>query len=90
MPDVTWLGLTAGALTTLALLPQVLKTWRTRSASDLSIGTFSLMTLGVLLWLVYGLLIGDVPLIAANAITLALAASLLAMTLVHRPARRDG
>ncbi len=77
---ITVLGLLAGFMTTLALLPQVIKTWRTRSAADLSLGTFSLMTTGVLLWLIYGIILRDIPLIAANAVTLFLAASLLLMT----------
>jgi MtN3 and saliva related transmembrane protein len=71
------LGLLAGTLTTAAFLPQVLKTWKSRSAKDLSLGMFSLFCAGVLLWLVYGIVIKDVPVIAANFITLMLASSLL-------------
>jgi MtN3 and saliva related transmembrane protein len=71
------LGLVAGSLTTAAFLPQVLKTWKTRSAKDLSLGMFSLFCLGVALWLVYGIMVNDVPVIAANLITLMLASTLL-------------
>lgn len=71
------LGLAAGMLTTIAFLPQVLKTWRSRSAKDLSLGMFSLFCLGVALWLAYGLLVSDVPVIAANMLTLMLASTLL-------------
>lgn len=71
------LGLVAGALTTTAFLPQVIKTWRTRSAKDLSLGMFLLFCLGVALWLVYGWMVNDVPVIAANFITLMLASTLL-------------
>jgi MtN3 and saliva related transmembrane protein len=71
------LGLAAGALTTAAFLPQVVKTWKSRSAKDLSLGMFSLFCLGVLLWLVYGLMVMDIPVIAANLVTLMLASTLL-------------
>lgn len=71
------LGLIAGACTTIAFLPQVIKTWRSRSAKDLSLGMFSIFTVGVGLWLVYGILDQNLPVIAANLVTLMLAATLL-------------
>jgi MtN3 and saliva related transmembrane protein len=77
MDTIKILGLVAGALTTAAFLPQVLKTWKTKSAKDLSLGMFSLFCLGVALWLVYGLVRKDIPVIAANLITLMLASTLL-------------
>ena len=87
MNPVTWLGFVAGTLTTLAFLPQVVKTWRTKSSNDLSIGTLSMICSGVLFWLVYGLLIGDLPIIATNSVTLVLVVSLFALALVYR--KRD-
>jgi MtN3 and saliva related transmembrane protein len=63
------LGISAGILTTISFLPQVIKTWKSRSAKDLS--------LGVVLWLTYGILVNDIPLIAANLMTLILASTLL-------------
>ncbi len=77
MDSIQILGLAAGSLTTAAFLPQVIKTWKSRSAKDLSLGMFSLFCLGVLLWLVYGLMVSDVPVIAANLVTLMLASTLL-------------
>lgn len=74
-------GYAAAALTTLAFLPQVVKTWRSGSARELSLATLALMTTGVALWLGYGLATGDGPLAAANGVTLALVASLLALKL---------
>lgn len=71
------LGLIAGALTTLAYVPQVVKVWRSRSARDISLGMFLLMNVGIALWLVYGLLIGSPGLIAANIVTLCLTAAVL-------------
>jgi MtN3 and saliva related transmembrane protein len=73
------LGLVAGALTTLAFLPQVLKTWQSRSASDLSLGMFLLFSTGVLLWLIYGIRLNARPIIIANALTLVLSALILIM-----------
>lgn len=71
------LGLIAGACTTIAFLPQVIKTWKSRSAKDLSLSMFSIFTIGVGLWLVYGILDQNIPVMAANLITLMLAATLL-------------
>ena len=77
MNGIQLLGLLAGSLTTAAFLPQVLKTWKSRSAKDLPLGMFSLFCLGVAMWLVYGLMVKDVPVIAANLVTLLLASTLL-------------
>jgi MtN3 and saliva related transmembrane protein len=77
MNTIQLLGLAAGSLTTAAFLPQVIKTWKSRSAKDLSLGMFSLFCLGVALWLLYGFMVQDIPVIAANMITLMLAATLL-------------
>lgn len=77
MNFIQLLGLLAGSLTTTAFLPQVIKTWKSRSAKDLSLGMFSLFCLGVLLWLVYGIIVRDIPVIAANSLTLMLASTLL-------------
>jgi MtN3 and saliva related transmembrane protein len=77
MNEVQILGLAAGSCTTIAFLPQVIKTWRTGSAKDLSLGMFSFFCFGVLLWLIYGILVHDIPVILANLITLLLASTLL-------------
>jgi MtN3 and saliva related transmembrane protein len=71
------LGLVAGGLTTVAFLPQVIKTWRSQSARDLSLVMFFVFALGTLLWLIYGIIIKQLPIILANSITLALASVLL-------------
>jgi MtN3 and saliva related transmembrane protein len=78
---VTLLGYVAGACTTLALVPQVVRTWRTRSARDLSLGMFVVMTAGIAMWLAYGLLIRDLPLVLANGTSLMLSATILSMKL---------
>jgi MtN3 and saliva related transmembrane protein len=79
MPDTELLGLIAGTLTTLAFLPQVIKTWKSQSAKDISLGMFLLFSAGVALWLVYGIQLGAVPIIAANAVTLLLSLAILGM-----------
>lgn len=73
----TWIGIAAALLTTAAFAPQAFKVWRTRSTRDVSLAMFLLMVTGIVLWLVYGLLIGDLPLIVANAVTLVLASAIL-------------
>ncbi len=84
-PDqLDWLGTGAGTLTTIAFVPQVWKTWKTRSTADLSLGMWTLFSLGVALWVVYGVLLGATPIIWFNAITLVLASSLLYLKLRHR------
>jgi MtN3 and saliva related transmembrane protein len=62
-------GLLAAVGTTGAFLPQVVKSWKTRSTKDFSWLMLALYVIGVFLWLVYGLMIGQVPVIAANAVT---------------------
>ena len=69
---VTALGLVAATLTTISFLPQVLRTLRTRDTRSISVGMYATLVAGVGLWLVYGLLTGDVPVIIANAITFVL------------------
>ena len=75
----TWLGFAAAALTTSSFLPQAWKTFTTRDVSGISLAMYSAFTLGIVLWLVYGIRIGAWPLIIANTITLVLAGAVLAM-----------
>lgn len=67
----TIIGLVAGTLTSLAAIPQVVKTLKSRHVRDISIWQPILLSVGVALWMVYGILIGDMPLIVANIIPLA-------------------
>jgi len=78
------IGYTAAAFTTIAFIPQVLHTWRLRSARGISLGMYTIFTSGVVLWLVYGILLEAWPIIVANAITLTLALSILAMKIRYR------
>lgn len=78
------LGMIAGALTTVSFVPQVVKTWRSRSAKDISFGMFSLFSLGVVLWLMYGLAIHSLPVILSNVVTLVLSVSIIVMKLYFK------
>ena len=84
MKFMTLVGLAAGFCTTVAFLPQVVKTWKSKSAKDLSLGMYSIFCTGVLLWLIYGIMISDLPVILANAITLILAVSILFFKLTFK------
>ena len=77
MNMIQLLVLLAGGCTTIAFLPQVIKTWKSRSAKDLSLSMFSIFCIGVMLWLIYGIMVQDIPVIAANMLTLMLASTLL-------------
>ncbi len=81
MTTTTLIGLAAATCTTIAFVPQALKAWRTRSTKDVSLSMFVLMVSGILLWLIYGAMLGDLPLVLANGVTLALAAAILACKL---------
>jgi MtN3 and saliva related transmembrane protein len=83
MESTTLLGCVAGFLTTAAFVPQVWKTWKNKSATDLSLAMFSVFSLGVLCWLVYGIMIAEAPIIFWNIITLILALALLVMKLKY-------
>jgi MtN3 and saliva related transmembrane protein len=78
---IDFVGIAGALLTTLCWLPQVLKTMRERETRALSLPATSAFTLGILLWLIYGIAIGDWPLIGSNAATLALMAPIIAMKL---------
>lgn len=77
LPDV--LGMIAGTLTTIAFVPQVVKTWRSKSTHDISYGMFILFSLGLLLWLAYGIVIDAMPIIVSNLVTLVLALVILGL-----------
>ena len=74
-------GSVAAVLTTVSFVPQVWHSLKTRDVSGISLGMYSAFTIGVALWLVYGLLLWSWPLIIANSITLALAATILGLKL---------
>ncbi|MDD2720179.1 MAG: SemiSWEET transporter [Gallionella sp.] len=76
-------GYPAAFLTTLAFVPQAWQSWRTRDLSGISLPMYALFTLGVALWLGYGLAIGSMPVIASNGVTLILASLVLWLKLTE-------
>ncbi len=83
MTLVTFIGLVAACLTTVAFTPQVVKAWRSRSTRDISLGMYLVLATGIIMWLIYGLMIGDVPLILANAVTLVFVSIILYCKIRH-------
>lgn len=74
-------GFLAATLTTASFIPQALHTFRTKDVRGISLGMYSAFTTGVALWLVYGWMLGEMPIVIANAITLSLALAILIMKL---------
>jgi MtN3 and saliva related transmembrane protein len=68
MDPITIVGLIAAAFTTIALLPQLTKVWKTKSTRDISTGMFTLYSNGLFLWFVYGVYTNDLPIILANSL----------------------
>ena len=83
MDTTTLLGLVAGFLTTIAFVPQVTKIWREKSARDVSLPTFLAFSLGVALWMAYGILKQEPPIVLWNAVTLVLSGAIVAMKLKY-------
>ena len=83
MDFIIVLGLVAGGLTTFAMLPQLIKILKTKSTKDISLLLFIMAFLGVILWLVYGFLINDIPVIVGNGISLLLVGSVLILKLKY-------
>lgn len=73
------IGLLAGILCAISFMPQLMKAFKTKHTKDLSLITFSILCLGVFLWLIYGILIRQTPIILANAVMLMLASLILAL-----------
>ncbi|MEH2240578.1 SemiSWEET transporter [Nostoc sp.] len=69
MDFLTILGLAAATLTTISFLPQMFKTWQTKSAKDVSSVTLITFIIGVFLWLIYGIYLQSLPIILANGVT---------------------
>lgn len=78
------IGSVAGMLTTIAFLPQVLKTYKSKTAKDLSLSMFLIFIAGVCLWLVYGIIRQDLPIVLANCATLILSGALLYFKLTYK------
>jgi MtN3 and saliva related transmembrane protein len=70
MTSLDLLGMTAGCISSITFLPQVIKTWKTKSAADISLLMFTFATISVIMWLVYGIILQNVPIIFTNSMVL--------------------
>ncbi len=78
------IGLCAGTLCTISFIPQIIKICRQKHARDLSLATFCILTAGLLLWLVYGIIIGSVPIIITNTVMTLLSFVIVILKLTYR------
>jgi MtN3 and saliva related transmembrane protein len=69
MNGIDILGLFAGACVTISVIPQIIKVWKTKKVKQISLLTFSILTFGIALWVVYGILKNDLPIIITNSIS---------------------
>lgn len=83
MANMEWAGYLAAAMTTLAFVPQALKTIRTRDTRGISLGMYVVFTIGIAFWLVYGIALNSTPMILSNIVTFLLSATILGLKLKH-------
>lgn len=88
MESVTWIGMIAAFCTTTAFVPQVLHILRTGNVDGISLQMYSIFTFGVAAWLVYGIVLHDLPMLLANLVTLVLALMVLGLTIRKRRRQR--
>jgi MtN3 and saliva related transmembrane protein len=87
----TAIGSVAAVCTTGAFVPQVVRVWRLKRADEISLATFTAFSVGTFVWLVYGIVIDSLPVVAANAVTFGLALAIVVLKLnFDRAARRRG
>ncbi|MCK5044518.1 SemiSWEET transporter [Candidatus Parcubacteria bacterium] len=84
MDTFTIIGLVAATCTTISFVPQALRTIKTKHTKDLSLAMYSLFTIGIFLWFVYGILVKDLPLIIANGITLLFTSTILILKIKYK------
>jgi MtN3 and saliva related transmembrane protein len=84
MDTTTSVGLLAGALTTIALVPQVAKIYRSKSAKDISLGMFVVFCVGLALWVVYGIFLDEVAIVVWNGVSLVLGIAIVLMKIAYR------
>jgi MtN3 and saliva related transmembrane protein len=83
MNSITIIGLLAASFTTIAFIPQVLQIVKTRNTNGISLVMYIIFTIGIFCWLIYGILLNDFPIIAANAVTLILASVIVFFKIKH-------
>jgi MtN3 and saliva related transmembrane protein len=83
MMSMEWAGYLAATMTTLAFVPQAVKTIRTRDTSSISLGMYVVFTAGIAMWLVYGIALDSMPMILSNIVTFVLSSTILGLKLKH-------
>jgi len=78
-----WVGYVAATLTTLAFVPQAIKTLQSRDTSSISLAMYAVFTVGIGFWFAYGIVLGSWPMILSNMVTFVLAATILGLKLKH-------
>lgn len=89
MTHIELFGLAATCMTTSSFMPQVWRTWKTRDVSGISLPTFLILSIGLVMWLAYGIMIGDLPLTVANAVMVLLTGAIVVMKLVFSRRQTD-
>ncbi len=84
MTTTTIIGLVAACLTTFAFLPQTIQVIKTKQTKDISLNMYIALTIGVVLWLIYGILLSEIPIIIANGITLVFSVVILSLKLKYK------
>jgi MtN3 and saliva related transmembrane protein len=82
--DIKILGLIAGFFTSIGFIPQIIKGFRTKKMKDVALWQYILTFIGITLWLIYGTIIKDLPLIAANAFSLVCVTTVLSLRIIYR------
>ena len=83
MPNMEWAGYLAAVMTTLAFVPQAIKTIRSKDTRSISLGMYVVFTTGIGFWLIYGIALNSMPMILANIVTFLLSGTILALKLKH-------
>ncbi len=83
MNPIEYVGMLAGTLTTVAFVPQLWQVWQSKSAHDINLGTFLMFSIGVALWLAYGILLHAPAVVISNAVTLILALAILVLKVIY-------
>jgi len=81
---ITLIGLSAATLTTISFIPQVIKVWKTKKTKDISLRMYIIFCTGMALWLIYGIMLKEIPIILANSITIILASIILFFKIRHK------
>lgn len=88
MTNLDLLGLLATGFTTTSFVPQVWTTWKTKDVSGISLPTYLIISVGLFLWLVYGILKGDLPLMIANSIMVILTTIISVMKILYSEGKK--